>query len=186
MADVDERVEHVEVEEPTDQSEGCIVFHLKDGRVVSAPLSWSWRLKEAEAEERQNFEISPSGYRVRWPDVDEDLTPQGLLNGGPAKRREEVAREDVAHEAWPPGRIKQLRNALEVNQKQFAEKVGVNRQATISDWETGRQKPSSMAMRVMDLLAARVWEEARKPEIKNEGVGGPGISDHHDRVVDQL
>lgn len=186
MEDVDERIEQVEVEEPTDELDGRIVFHLRDGRVVSAPLSWSWRLEEAGTEERQNFEVSPSGYRVHWPDVDEDLTPQSLLNGGPAKRQEEINREDVAQEAWPPGRIKQLREALGLKQQQFAEKVGVSRQATISDWERGRQKPSSTAMRTMDLLATRVWEESREPEIKNEGVGGPGISDHHDRVVDQL
>lgn len=186
MADVDERVESVEVEEPTDDSEGRIIFYLRDSRIVSAPLSWSWRLEEADSEERQNYRISPSGYRVRWPDVDEDLTPQGLLNGGPARDPELVDNHNVAQEAWPPSRIKQLREALGLNQDQFAEKVGVSRQATISDWETGTQRPSSTAMRTMDLLASRVWEESREPEIKNEGVGGPGISDHHDRVVDQL
>jgi len=30
---------------------------LADGRTVSVPLAWSWRLSEATAKQRQNFEI---------------------------------------------------------------------------------------------------------------------------------
>jgi hypothetical protein len=56
--EVSERISDVEV------SEEEITFELTDGRVVSVPLSWSWRLEEATPEERKNFEISPSGYSV--------------------------------------------------------------------------------------------------------------------------
>ena len=44
--EVSERIEDVEV------SESKITFHLTDGRIVSVPLSWSWRLQEATPEER--------------------------------------------------------------------------------------------------------------------------------------
>jgi hypothetical protein len=67
----------------TDES---ITFELIDGRAVSVPLAWSWRLSEATTEQRANFEILGDGQGVHWPDVDEDLSAQGMLTGMPARR----------------------------------------------------------------------------------------------------
>lgn len=53
---------------------------------MSVPLSWSWRLEEATLEERQNYEISPSGYAVHWPGVDKDLSVCGALREAPVPR----------------------------------------------------------------------------------------------------
>ena len=78
--EVSERIEDVDV------SDSNITFHLTDGRIVGVPLSWSWRLQEATPQERQNYEISPSGYGVHWPDVDEGLSARGALRGTPAPR----------------------------------------------------------------------------------------------------
>jgi hypothetical protein len=36
-------------------------------------------LEKASKEERNNFEISPSGYGIHWPLLDEDLSIDGLL-----------------------------------------------------------------------------------------------------------
>ena len=63
-----------------------ITFHLMDGRVVSVPLAWSWRLSDATPAQRNNFEIIGDGYGVHWPDVDEDLSVEGMLHGVPARR----------------------------------------------------------------------------------------------------
>ena len=54
---------------------------LADGRIISTPLAWFPRLQNASTEARQNYEISPSGYGIHWPDVDEDLSVAGLLAG---------------------------------------------------------------------------------------------------------
>lgn len=62
----------------------AIVVQLVDGRVVSVPLDWSWRLSQATPAERTNFRISGDGAYVHWPDVDEDLSAQGMLTGTPA------------------------------------------------------------------------------------------------------
>jgi hypothetical protein len=67
----------------TDQA---IVAHLADGRVVSVPLEWSWRLKDATPEQRMHWEIIGGGQGVHWPDVDEDISVEGMLRGVPAKR----------------------------------------------------------------------------------------------------
>lgn len=64
----------------------AIVAHLKDGRSISVPLDWSWRLTDATAEERTHWEIIGDGQGVHWPDVDEDISLEGMLHGIPAKR----------------------------------------------------------------------------------------------------
>ncbi len=64
----------------------AIAVHLADGRVVSVPLAWSWRLSDATPEQRSNFEIIVNGHGVRWPDIDEDLSAAGMLAGVPARR----------------------------------------------------------------------------------------------------
>lgn len=59
---------------------------LADGRTVSVPLAWSWRLSEATTEQRQNYEIIGDGQGVHWPDIDEDISVNGMLYGVPARR----------------------------------------------------------------------------------------------------
>lgn len=59
---------------------------LKDGRIISVPLEWYPRLKRATPEQRMNFEVSGSGLAIHWPDVDEDLSTEGLLLGIPAAK----------------------------------------------------------------------------------------------------
>jgi hypothetical protein len=63
-----------------------ITFNLFDGRVISVPLAWSWRLSDAVPEQRNHYEIIGDGHGVHWPDVDEDISVEGMLNGVPAKR----------------------------------------------------------------------------------------------------
>ena len=67
-------------------TEESILFELMDGRAVSVPLAWSWRLSEATPEQRENFEILGDGQGVHWPDIDEDLSAQGMLTGLSARR----------------------------------------------------------------------------------------------------
>lgn len=54
---------------------------LEDGRTVSIPIGWYPRLAHGTDSERENFEISGSGYGVHWPDLDEDIAVEGLLLG---------------------------------------------------------------------------------------------------------
>ena len=63
-----------------------IIAALADGRTVSVPLAWSWRLSEATPQQRSRFEIIGHGQGVHWPDVDEDLSAIGMLCGKPSPR----------------------------------------------------------------------------------------------------
>ena len=67
-------------------SEEEIIVFLADGRTVSVPLVWSWRLSEASQKERENFQIMGDGQGIHWPDVDEDISVEGMLGGVPARR----------------------------------------------------------------------------------------------------
>lgn len=67
-------------------SDETITAHLVDGRVISVPLAWSWRLSEATPAQRANWELIGNGHGIHWPDVDEDLSAEGMLAGVPARR----------------------------------------------------------------------------------------------------
>jgi hypothetical protein len=78
LASKDPRIMAVEV------TEDLITAHLADGRIISVPLAWSWRLSNATPEQRQHFEIIRTGQGVHWPDIDEDISALGMLTGTPA------------------------------------------------------------------------------------------------------
>jgi uncharacterized protein DUF2442 len=99
VASSDPRIQDVLV------TEDEIIAHLADGRVISVPLAWSWRLSEATPAQRANWRLIGSGQGVHWPDVDEDLSVEGLLQGVPARRPASamVARRKASH-GRPPGK----------------------------------------------------------------------------------
>ena len=76
---IEPRIKTIEINEEE------IVAYLEDGRVISVPLAWSWRLSEASFEQRNNYKIIGNGIGIHWPDVDEDLSAEGMLYGVPAK-----------------------------------------------------------------------------------------------------
>jgi len=67
-------------------SDDTITAQLVDGRIISVPLAWSWRLSEATPQQRANYRIIGDGNGVHWPDVDEDISAEGMLYGVPAPR----------------------------------------------------------------------------------------------------
>jgi hypothetical protein len=68
-----------------------IIADLMDGRTISVPLAWSWRLSAATPEQRANVEIIGNGDVAHWPDVDEDISARGMLAGIPAPRQKQLA-----------------------------------------------------------------------------------------------
>src|SRR6266581_6187841 len=88
VADSDPRIQKVRV------TRDEIIVDLVDGRVISVPLAWSWRLSDATPAERANFRLIGSGQGIHWPDVDEDISVEGMLHGSPAPR----ARVQSEHE----------------------------------------------------------------------------------------
>ena len=67
-------------------TEDTITAYLVDGRIISVPLAWSWRLSEATPEQRANYKIIGDGQGVHWPEIDEDISAEGMLYGTPAPK----------------------------------------------------------------------------------------------------
>jgi len=57
---------------------------LMDGRTISAPLAWYPRLARATPTQRGHWEVCGAGYGIHWPEIDEDLSTEGLLLGARA------------------------------------------------------------------------------------------------------
>ncbi len=76
-----ERVKDVRVSDDT------LTVDLLDGRTIIVPLVWYPRLLHATVEQRAKWQICGAGYGIHWPDVDEDLSTEGLLRGSPAPPR---------------------------------------------------------------------------------------------------
>jgi hypothetical protein len=77
----DERVAGVRIEDER------LIVDLADGRTIAVPVAWYPRLANATPAERENWQVAGAGYGVHWPDVDEDLSTNGLLRGIPAPKR---------------------------------------------------------------------------------------------------
>lgn len=80
IADTDLRVMNVNIDDDR------LVVELMDGRLIGVPLAWYPRLANATAEQRNHWEIAGAGYGIHWPDIDEDLSTEGLLLGRKAPR----------------------------------------------------------------------------------------------------
>jgi len=74
----DERVRDVHFTKET------LSVDLMDGRTITVPLAWYPRLLHAAPKQRADWETCGAGYGIHWPEIDEDLSTEGLLRGVPA------------------------------------------------------------------------------------------------------
>lgn len=65
-------------------TEDTLAVDLADGRTIIVPLTWYPRLLHATMEERGRWKVAGAGFGIHWPDLDEDLSTEGLLRGAPA------------------------------------------------------------------------------------------------------
>lgn len=77
----DERVTEVSF------TDSALSVSLKDERTITVPLTWYPRLLDATPKRRMNWKIAGGGYGIHWPEIDEDLSTEGLLRGAPTPRK---------------------------------------------------------------------------------------------------
>lgn len=65
-------------------TEETLAVDLLDGRTIIVPLTWFPRLLDASEGQRSAWKISGGGSGIHWPEIDEDLSTEGLLRGAPA------------------------------------------------------------------------------------------------------
>jgi hypothetical protein len=62
-------------------TEDALVVDLVDGRTLSVPLAWYPRLAHGSHAERAHWRLVGEGEGIHWPDLDEDISVEGLLAG---------------------------------------------------------------------------------------------------------
>lgn len=76
----DERIHDVRFDDHS------VILELMDGRSIATPLAWFRRLLHATAEQRSEWKSCAAGYGIHWPQLDEDLSTEGLLRGATATK----------------------------------------------------------------------------------------------------
>jgi hypothetical protein len=75
---VDVRAQNVVIKEDR------LTVELNDGRFISVPLAWYPRLLHGTREERNNWRPVGNGEGIHWPNLDEDISVENLLQGKPS------------------------------------------------------------------------------------------------------
>ncbi|MBN9075554.1 MAG: DUF2442 domain-containing protein [Rhizobiales bacterium] len=62
-------------------SDTMLQVTLEDGRELSVPVQWYPRLRDATTSQRSNWRFIGRGEGIHWPEIDEDISVEGLLAG---------------------------------------------------------------------------------------------------------
>jgi len=65
-------------------TEDALMVDLVDGRTITVPLAWYPRLFYGSSEERSKWRFIGQGEGIHWPDLDEDISVEGLQSGRPS------------------------------------------------------------------------------------------------------
>ena len=65
-------------------TDDTLSVELSDGRTLSVPVAWYPRLLHGTQEERQRWRFIGNGEGIHWPDLEEDISVEGLLAGRPS------------------------------------------------------------------------------------------------------
>ena len=75
---------------------GNLMSLIVDKQAYSIDVSTiSPRLTQADHRQKSNYEISPSGYGIHWPEIDEDLSIDGLIDKKNAIERRPSHRQEA-------------------------------------------------------------------------------------------
>jgi len=67
--------------ERVDVNSNEIAVFLSDGRSVHVPLAWYPRLSHGHPADRQVHQIIGRGLGIHWPELDEDISLENILQG---------------------------------------------------------------------------------------------------------
>ena len=74
-------------------SEDALTADLADGRTITVPLAWFPRLSHGTLAQRANWRFIGGGVGIHWPELDEDISVEGLLTGRPSGETQESFRQ---------------------------------------------------------------------------------------------
>lgn len=114
-------------------SDDALSVSLRDGRIITVPLAWYPRLFNATRAQRKNWKIGGGGYGLHWPDLDEDLSTEGLLRGAPAPKTSALKPKSPAVDQGLSDRDREVLSLLAEGRtnKEIATQLQVSRQAIL-------------------------------------------------------
>ena len=65
-------------------SEDTLTVDLSDARSISVPVAWYPRLAHGTPAERMDWRLIGRGEGIHWPQLDEDISVEGLIAGRPS------------------------------------------------------------------------------------------------------
>jgi hypothetical protein len=80
-------------------SDDTLTVELSDGRTIAVPLDWYPRLTYGTDAERQNWRPIGGGHGIHWPELDEDISVEGLLAGKPSGESQTSLQKWLANRA---------------------------------------------------------------------------------------
>ncbi len=80
-------------------AEDALAVELADGRTISVPLTWYPRLWHGTGPERSRWRLIGHGHGIHWPDLDEDISVEGLLQGRPSGESQHSLKQWLASRA---------------------------------------------------------------------------------------
>lgn len=78
------RISRLTVKAITFHRDETMRVHLSDGRAITVPLAWYPRLKAGKQSARRKWELCAAGQGIHWPELNEDVSIEGLLAGAPS------------------------------------------------------------------------------------------------------
>lgn len=73
-------------------SDNALVVDRVDGRTITTPLAWFPRLENGSPSERAHWRLIARGEGIHWPDLDEDISVDGLLAGRRSRETQDSLR----------------------------------------------------------------------------------------------
>lgn len=86
-----------------------LIVDLADGRTITAPLVWFPRLIHGTSQERKHWRLIARGEGLHWPDLDEDISVEGLLAGRPSGESQRSFQRWLEGRATPGKRLSKTR-----------------------------------------------------------------------------
>jgi hypothetical protein len=65
-------------------TDDTLTVDLSDGRTISVPLAWYPRLAHGTPDERAKWRLIGRGEGIHWPELDDDISVEGLIAGKPS------------------------------------------------------------------------------------------------------
>jgi hypothetical protein len=123
--------------------DGQIIVRMESGAKISFPIAKNPRLARGSKAQLNNIEISPLG--LHWPELDEDLSFNGLLEGNHGQFQKKTV-NIVSHKYYPKGLDGRERDESgQLREKHGDTRIGTLREKSSSNFAKGYRSDTKLS-----------------------------------------